>query len=46
VGHPKLNLLEMVKLAHMQTIRIEDDPKVPSDVVEQLRNKAAIAAGP
>jgi hypothetical protein len=46
VDHPKLNLLELSRLEHMQTIRIENDPKVPSDVVDELRNKAAIAEGP
>jgi hypothetical protein len=46
VDHPKLDLLELGKLAHTQTIRIENNPKVPSDVVDQLRNKAAIAEGP
>ncbi|NVB80671.1 MAG: hypothetical protein HOV81_19910 [Kofleriaceae bacterium] len=40
-GHPKLELLEMPRIAHMETIRLEANPKLPPEVVEQLRSKAA-----
>lgn len=40
-GHPKLNLLEMSRLSHMQAIRLEANPKLPDDVSAQLRSKAS-----
>jgi hypothetical protein len=40
VGHPKLNLLELPRLARMETIRVEGNPKITPDFVEQLRAKA------
>jgi hypothetical protein len=40
VGHPKLNLLELPHLARMETIRIEGNPKVSPELVEELRAKA------
>jgi hypothetical protein len=45
VGHPKLNLLELPRLMHMETIRVEGNPAIPADVVDNLRNKATLAAG-
>jgi len=46
VGHPKLNLLELPRLAKMQTMRVEGNPAIPADVVEELRNKASLSVGP
>lgn len=40
-GQPKLQLLEMQRIAHMATIRLEANPKLPPEVVEQLRSAAA-----
>ncbi len=40
-GQPQLNLLEMPRIAHMAAIRLEANPKLPPDVEEQLRSKAA-----
>jgi hypothetical protein len=40
-GHPKLNLLEMPRVSTMETIRLEANPMLPPEVVEQLRSKAA-----
>jgi hypothetical protein len=45
VGHPKLNLLELPRLMHMQTIRVEGNPAIPAETVDALRNKATLAAG-
>jgi hypothetical protein len=45
VGHPKLNLVELPRLVHMETIRVEGNPAIPADVVDNLRNKATLAAG-
>lgn len=41
-GQPKLTLLEMGKLAHAETLRLDADPGLPPEVVEQLRAKTAI----
>jgi hypothetical protein len=41
-NHPKLNLLEMPRIAHMQTIRLESNPKLPPDVVDALTSKADV----
>jgi hypothetical protein len=40
-GQPKLVLLEMQRIAHMATIRLEANPKLPPEVVEHLRGAAA-----
>lgn len=40
-GHPKLNLLEMTQLSQLSTIRLEENPKLPAEVTEQLRSKAS-----
>jgi hypothetical protein len=42
VGHPKLNLLELPRLARLETIRIEGNPKVSPELVEELRAKATM----
>jgi hypothetical protein len=39
--HPRLNLLELPRLARVSTVRIENNPKVPTEVVEGLRDKAS-----
>ena len=41
-GHPKLGLVELGHLAHADIIRIEADPKLPAELVEQLRAKATV----
>ena len=41
LGHPKLNLVELAHLANLQAIRIEDNPKLPADVVDQLVARSA-----
>ena len=41
-GHPRLNLLEMPRIAHMQAIRLESNPKLPQDMVETLTSKADV----
>ena len=41
-GQPKLTLLEMGKLAHVESLRLDADPGLPPEVVEQLRAKPAI----
>ena len=41
-GQPKLTLLEMGKLAHVESLRLDADPGLPPEVVEQLRAKTAI----
>lgn len=46
VGHPKLNLLELPRLVRMQAMRLEGNPSIPTDVVENLRNKATLSVGP
>ena len=45
-GHPKLNLFEIPRISHMQTIRIERDPALPADIVEQLTSKADVNETP
>jgi len=40
-GHPKLNLVELGHLTSLQAIRLEDNPKLPADVVEQLVARSA-----
>ena len=40
LDHPKLNLVELGKLASVEAVRIERDPKLPAALVEQLRQKA------
>jgi len=40
-NHPKLNLLEMTKVTSMESIRLEINPKLPSEIVEQLASKSA-----
>ncbi|HSD90855.1 MAG TPA: hypothetical protein VLB44_25195 [Kofleriaceae bacterium] len=41
-GHPKLELLEMPRIAHMQTIRLESNPRLPPNAVEALTSKADV----
>jgi hypothetical protein len=42
-GQPKLNLFEIPLIQHMQSIRLERDPKLPPDVVQRLMAKAEVA---
>jgi hypothetical protein len=46
VGHPKLDLVELPRLARMEAVRVEENPKMAPELVEALRNKATLAAGP
>jgi hypothetical protein len=39
--HPRLSLLELPRLSRVSTVRIENNPKVPPEVVEALRDKAS-----
>jgi hypothetical protein len=39
--HPRLNLLELPRLVRVPTARIENNPKVPPEVVEALRDRAS-----
>ena len=43
-GHPKLELLEMPRIAQMETIRLERNPKLKPETVENLTSKATIGA--
>lgn len=45
-GHRQLNLLEMRQLARVEAIRIEGNPKLPAEVVEQLTSKSALDRPP
>jgi hypothetical protein len=40
--HPKLSLIEMGKLTRAESVRIENDPKLPEEVATSLRAKTAI----
>lgn len=42
-GHPKLELLEMPRIARMESIRLERVPKLKPETVENLTSKAEIA---
>jgi hypothetical protein len=41
-GHGKLNLVEVSHLTTVEAVRIEGNPAVPAEVVEQLRSKATL----
>lgn len=41
-GQGKLDLFEIPLIQHMQTIRLERDPKLPADLVERLTSKAEV----
>jgi hypothetical protein len=41
LDEPKLTLVQLGKLATVEGVRIERDPKLPAELVEQLRQKAA-----
>jgi hypothetical protein len=41
-GHAKLNLLEMSRLSAVEAVRIEGNPKLPPEVVEQLTSKSSL----
>ena len=41
-GHPKLNLFEIPRIQHMQAVRLERVPKLPTDIVELLLSKADV----
>jgi hypothetical protein len=41
-GHPKLELLEMPRIARMETIRLERNPKLKPETVEALTSKATV----
>ncbi len=45
-GHVKLNLVEMSRLTTVEAIRVEGNPKVPPEVVEQLTSKSALDKPP
>ncbi len=37
VGHPRLTYIEARQLGHAGSLRIDDDPALPAEIVEQLR---------
>lgn len=41
-GHPKLELLEMPRIARMETIRLERNPKLKPETVDTLTSKATV----
>ena len=41
-GHPKLELLEMPRITRMETIRLEGNPKLKPETVENLTSKATL----
>ncbi len=41
-GHPKLELLEMPRIARMETIRLEGNPKLKPETIETLTSKATV----
>lgn len=41
-GHPKLELLEMPRIARMETIRLESNPKLKPETVDDLTSKATV----
>lgn len=43
-GHPQLDLLEMPRIVHMQTIRLESNPKLPAELAGQLMDKAEMSS--
>ncbi|HEX5063856.1 MAG TPA: hypothetical protein VFV99_30965 [Kofleriaceae bacterium] len=45
-GHAKLNLLEMSHLATVEALRVENNPKLPPETVEQLTSKSALDKPP
>ena len=45
-GHAKLNLLEMSHLTTVEAVRVENNPKLPPETVEQLTSKSALAKPP
>jgi hypothetical protein len=45
-GHSKLNLIEMGRLTSVETIRVEGNPKLSPELVEQLTSKSAIKNEP
>jgi len=45
-GHPKLNLVEMAKLSSAEATRIEANPKLAPEVVEQLTSKSSLVEPP
>jgi hypothetical protein len=45
-GHPKLELLEMPRIARMETIRLERNLKLKPETVENLTSKATIPSPP
>jgi hypothetical protein len=40
VDHPKLNLVELPRIGKLQAVRLEDNPKLSTDVADQLRSGA------
>ena len=40
-GHPKLSLVQMTRVASMEAIRVEVNPKLPPDVLDHLVSKSA-----
>jgi len=41
-GHRKLNLVEVSHLATVEAVRIEGNPAVPAEVIDQLKSKATL----
>lgn len=41
-GHSKLNLLEMSRLSSVEAVRIEGNPKLPTEIAERLASKSSI----
>lgn len=37
VDHPKLNLVELPRVGQLQAVRLENNPKLPQEVADQLR---------
>lgn len=40
VDHPKLNLVELPRVRQLQAVRLENNPKLPAEVADQLRAAA------
>lgn len=40
VDHPKLNLVELPRLSQLQSVRLENNPKLPEEVADKLRSSA------
>jgi hypothetical protein len=45
-GHPRLQMLDMTRLARVEGVRVEGNPKLAADVIEQLTSKSALDTPP